>query len=275
MPADLISRAHHCLMIADVDSKLAAVALLHDEWQSGAVPWQEGVHGASAEAAISPPGRPPLPQLVEPRHVPARSPATLAGRAALLHAIAHIEFTAINLALDHLCRFREMPKKYFGDWLSVAADEARHFRMLAAHLSGLGYGYGDFPAHYGLWQMAEKTAHDALARMALIPRTLEARGLDATPEIQKKLEMAGDFQAARLLDTILADEIGHVALGDRWFRYLCAQRGLAPELTYLDLLEEYAAPRVRAPLNVAARLAAGFSAGELELLVQRTDRNSD
>jgi uncharacterized ferritin-like protein (DUF455 family) len=262
MPTDLISRAHACLMMADVDAKTAAVTALHAEWQIGSIAWQ----GDKVLTVSMAPGRPIQPQLVEPRQVPARSPATLAGRAALLHAIAHIEFTAINLALDHLCRFREMPEAYYGDWLGVAADEARHFAMLTAHLSGMGYAYGDFPAHDGLNQMAEKTAHDVLARMAMVPRTLEARGLDATPGIQKKLEIVGDVVAARLLDTILADEIGHVALGDHWFRHLCAQRGLDPEPTYRKLLQEYGAPRLRPPLNIEARLAAGFSADELNKL---------
>jgi uncharacterized ferritin-like protein (DUF455 family) len=264
---DIFSRGRSCLLVADVNVKLAAVASLHDDWQSGLVSLPEEMSATPSETVPLAPGRPARPELVEPRHVTARGPATLAGRAALVHAIAHIEFTAINLALDHLCRFREMPRTYYGDWLAVAADEARHFAMLAAHLSGMGYAYGDFPAHDGLWQMAEKTAHDLLGRMALVPRTLEARGLDATPGVQKKLEVAGDIAAARLLDTILADEIGHVAIGDRWFRHLCAQRGLDPEPTYRKLLVEYDAPRLRPPLNIEARLAAGFSAEELKTLV--------
>jgi uncharacterized ferritin-like protein (DUF455 family) len=263
MSNDLISRAHACLTIAEVHGKTAALTTLYADWQRGVVP----LSGETIATSIGYPGRPLRPQLVEPRLAPARSPNTLLGRAALVHAIAHIEFTAINLALDHLCRFRDMPETYYGDWLAVAADEARHFAMLAAHLSGMGYAYGDFPAHDGLNQMAEKTAHDVLARMALVPRTLEARGLDVTPGMQKKLEMVGDVAAARLLDTILADEIGHVALGDHWFRYLCAQRGLEPEPTYRQLLQDYAAPQLRPPLNIEARLAAGFSIAELDDLL--------
>ena len=197
------------------------------------------------------------------RQLTRRSPGTVQGRAALLHAIAHIEFTAINLALDHLCRFSGLPEAYYAEWLGVAVEEVRHFRLLRAHLRSYGGEYGDFPAHDGLWQMAEKTAGDALARMALVPRNFEARGLDATPAIRQKFAAAGDDAAARILDIVLADEVGHVAIGDRWFRYLCTLRGLPAEDTFRALLAEYGVPRPQGPLNLAARRAAGFSEAEL------------
>ncbi len=185
------------------------------------------------------------------------------GHAALIHALAHIEFTAINLALDAVYRFSGLPAGYYGDWLRVAAEEALHFRLLRDHLRGLGRDYGDFPAHEGLWDMARKTADDPLARMALVPRLMEARGLDVTPGIQDKLRGFGDRSGAAILDIILRDEVGHVAAGDRWFRHLCTERGLAPEPTYRSLIAECSAPRPRRPFNLTARLAAGFSRDEL------------
>jgi uncharacterized ferritin-like protein (DUF455 family) len=161
-----------------------------------------------------------------------------------------------------------MPEQYYADWIGVAAEEAYHFTILRERLQALGHDYGDFPAHAGLWHMAEKTAGDVLARMALVPRLLEARGLDATPPIRNKLEQAGDRESARLLDIILHDEIGHVGLGDIWFRRLCAERNLEPESTYRRLLREFDAPWPQAPFNETARLAAGFTAGELAALAE-------
>ncbi|RZT92495.1 uncharacterized ferritin-like protein (DUF455 family) [Rivibacter subsaxonicus] len=213
------------------------------------------------------PGRPALPRLVPADRVPRRSPFTAEGRAALLHAIAHIEFNAINLALDAVWRFAGMPDDYYRDWLQVAAEEALHFTLLREHLQGsLQRDYGDFGAHDGLWQMCERTAADVLARMALVPRTLEARGLDATPPIQAKLRRAGDLRAVEILDIILRDEIGHVAIGNRWYRHLCELQGLDPLALYPQLVERYAAPRLRPPLNMEARRAAGFSQAELDWL---------
>jgi uncharacterized ferritin-like protein (DUF455 family) len=201
--------------------------------------------------------------------VPQRSPTTEEGRARLLHAIVHIEFSAINLALDHAARFRGLPEQYYADWIGVAADEAYHFSILRERLNSLGYDYGDFPAHAGLWEMAMKTADDPLARMALVPRLLEARGLDATPPIQRRLEQVGDDASARVLDIILRDEIGHVGLGDHWFRQLCTERNLEPESTYRALLRDFKAPRPIAPMNESARLAAGFSPAELAALAEK------
>ena len=212
------------------------------------------------------PGRPALPRLVPAGQVPRRSPFTPAGRAALLHAICHIEFNAINLALDAAWRFAGMPERYYLDWLRVAGEEALHFSLLQAHLQTLGHHYGDFDAHDGLWQMTEATRDDIVARMALVPRTLEARGLDATPPIQAKLRQAGDHAAVAILDIILRDEIGHVAIGNHWYRWLCARDGLDAEALYPALVLRYAAPRLRPPFNRAARLAAGFSARELDWL---------
>ena len=212
------------------------------------------------------PGRPPRPRLVAPADVPRRSPFTPEGRAALLHSVAHIEFNAINLALDAVWRFAGMPEAFYRDWLRVAAEEALHFTLLAGHLATLGRAYGDFDAHDGLWTMAEKTAGDIVARMALVPRTLEARGLDATPPMQARLARAGDARAVEILDVILRDEVGHVAIGNRWYGWLCERDGLDPLAHYAVLAARHGAPRLKPPFNLPARKAAGFSDAEIAAL---------
>lgn len=209
------------------------------------------------------PGRPLRPRLVAPQRVPRRSPFTPAGRAALLHAVAHIEFNAINLALDAVWRFAGLPEAFYRDWLRVAREEALHYTLLAEHLATLGHAYGDFDAHDGLWTMCEKTAGDVLARMALVPRTLEARGLDATPPMQDKLRAAGDLRAVAILDIILRDEVGHVAVGNGWYRWLCEREGLDPVAIHAGLAAKYGAPTLKAPFNLEARRRAGFLEPEL------------
>jgi len=214
------------------------------------------------------PGRPAHPRLVG--HITLKPPSmrTPAGIAALVHSIAHIEFNAINLALDVCWRFPGMPDAFYRDWLRIVQEEARHFTLLRDHLVGLGFDYGDFDAHNALWDMAERTRHDLLARIALVPRTLEARGLDASPAVRAKLVGAGDRRAGEILDVILHDEIGHVLAGNRWFRFLCDLRGLEPVATYAELAARYQAPRLRAPFNLEARRAAGFDEAELAALTQ-------
>jgi uncharacterized ferritin-like protein (DUF455 family) len=212
------------------------------------------------------PGRPALPRLVPPSAVPARSPFTFEGRAALLHAVAHIELNAINVALDAVWRFAGMPIDFYRDWLRVASEEALHFTLLREHLLSLRHDYGSFDAHDGLWTMTQRTALDVTARMALVPRTLEARGLDATPPMQAKLRRAGDLRAVEILDVILRDEVGHVAIGNRWYRWLCARDGHDPVAWYAELALRYHAPRLRPPFNIAARRAAGFTEAEIGLL---------
>ena len=215
---------------------------------------------------IGQPGHPEKPLQVPPQKVPRRRADTLPGRAALIHALAHIEFNAINLALDAAHRFAGMPAAYYADWLGVADEEALHFALLNTHLATLGYAYGDFPAHNGLWDMALKTAHDPLVRMALVPRVLEARGLDAAPLIVDKLRAANDTRMIEILAVIERDEIGHVAIGSRWFAWLCEARGLEPEATFRQLLVDYDAPPLKPPFNLAARRKAGFSEPELAWL---------
>jgi uncharacterized ferritin-like protein (DUF455 family) len=214
------------------------------------------------------PGRPALPLLVPHTQIKQRSLHSVAGRAATIHALAHIELNAIDLALDVCWRFAGMPEAFYRQWLAVAREEALHFELLRDHLAGLGHRYGDFAAHDGLWQMAERTRHDLLARIALVPRTLEARGLDASPPLKAKLVAAGDPRAGQILEIILRDEIGHVAVGNHWFKWLCAQRRLDPLACYRELAELHRAPRPRGPFNLEARRAAGFDDDELLALTQ-------
>jgi uncharacterized ferritin-like protein (DUF455 family) len=216
-----------------------------------------------------PPGRPARPELVHPQQVPKRSPYTPEGHCALIHSIAHIEFNAINLALDAIWRFAGMPENYYHDWLRVAHEEARHFMLLRDHLQRQGHDYGDFVAHDGLWTMCANTRHDVTARMALVPRTLEARGLDATPIIQAKLRKVGTpraLEAVALLDIILCEEEGHVAIGNHWFRWLCARDGLDTAVYYAEAASRYGAPRLKPPFNLEARKRAGFSQAEIDAL---------
>lgn len=261
---ELRTGALTCLLERIPERKLVAVAALSAAWRAGEISVAPDVDPIP-EGPV--PGRPRYPELVPPLAVKHRSMRTVEGRAALVHALAHIEFNAINLALDALWRFGGMPQAYYGDWLQVAAEEALHFGMLSRHLQSLGYAYGDFPAHNSLWDMAEKTAGDVLARIALVPRTLEARGLDASPAVRAKLAQAGDQDAAAILDVILQDEVGHVATGNRWYAWLCAARGLEPVATFRELCRHYKAPPMRGPFNMEARRAAGFSDAELAALV--------
>jgi uncharacterized ferritin-like protein (DUF455 family) len=246
------------LLTADAPAKAAATLAL-----DASLPVDTAA--AIAEPAGIP-ARPARPRLVA--HTTLKPPPlnTPAGVAALVHAIAHIELNAIDLALDICWRFAGMPEAFYRDWLRIAQEEATHFTLLRGHLLTLGFDYGDFDAHNALWEMAERTKHDLLARIALVPRTLEARGLDASPAVKRKLVGAGDRAAGEILDVILRDEIGHVAAGNRWYRFLCEQRGLDPVATYAELAARHQAPRLRAPFNLEARRAAGFSEAELAAL---------
>ncbi|MGM3275985.1 ferritin-like domain-containing protein [Ralstonia sp. 24A2] len=267
LPSDSLRHAAlAALCLTHPASKVDATLRLGERAQNADAPaW--GADEAIAAPATGIPGRPDTPSLVPPSEVPRRRAIdTQHGRAVLLHALAHIEFNAINLALDAVWRFGGMPVAFYQDWMRVAAEEATHFSLLSAHLATLDCRYGDHPAHDGLWQMTEKTAADPLARMALVPRTLEARGLDASPPIRAKLAQAGDMAAAGILDIILRDEIGHVAVGNRWYRWLCERAGLDPLSTYRKLAEQYGAPRLRGPFNLEARRQAGFDDDEIAAL---------
>lgn len=260
------------LQLDNPAAKVLAVAAL---WQRAqGFEWTQ----ATAQQTLAPttllPGRPAQPTLIHPGKVPTRSVHTLAGRAALVHAICHIEFNAINLALDAVWRYAGMPTQFYLDWLRVAFEESTHFDMLNKHLQSMQptepWHYGSFDAHDGLWAMCEKTAHDITARMALVPRTLEARGLDATPLIQDKLRKVGTpdaLQTVDILDVILREEVGHVAIGNHWYKHLCIQQNLEPVAYYGALVTKYDAPKLKPPFNNEARRAAGFSEAELAYLL--------
>lgn len=246
---DPVKKAHSCQRIwsAIVDQTITLKTLKH-----ACVPAQ--------------PGRPAQPELVPPGQVARRRLGSPEGRAALIHAIAHIEFNAINLALDATLRFPQMPAEFYRDWLSVAADEAKHFLLLAERLQQLGYQYGDFSAHNGLWEMAEKTAHDVLIRMALVPRVLEARGLDVTPGMIQRLQSVGDQDTVAILKIILHEEERHVEVGSHWFRYCCERRDMESDATFETLLEQYYQGQIKLPLNEPARRRALFSDSEINML---------
>ncbi|QDL53899.1 ferritin-like domain-containing protein [Rhodoferax aquaticus] len=215
------------------------------------------------------PGLPDTPRIVPPQDVPKRSPFTPLGHASLIHSIAHIEFNAINLALDAVWRFTGMPDAFYVDWAGVAQEEAKHFLLLRAHLQTLGYDYGDFDAHDGLWTICRSTQDDIIARMALVPRTLEARGLDATPLVQNKLRKVGTpsaLEAVAILDLILKEEVGHVAIGNRWYAWLCQRDGHDPLEFHRQAVIAHRAPRPKPPHNLEARQQAGFTAAELQAL---------
>ncbi|MDO1585617.1 ferritin-like domain-containing protein [Rhizobium oryzicola] len=207
------------------------------------------------------PGRPAKPELVPPKAVEKRSLHTLKGRIATLHAIAHIELNAVDLALDIVARYatEPVPHSFFDGWMQVAFEEAKHFRMVRDRLRDLGADYGDMPAHDGLWQAAHSTRNDLTARLAVVPLILEARGLDVTPSLQEKMRETGDMESAAVLDVIYNDEKGHVAIGAKWFRFLCARERKDPAATFRDLVRTNFRGPLKPPFNDLARAEAGLT----------------
>ena len=214
-------------------------------------------------------GLPKTVQLVAPRQVKRRGIQSQEGRNHLMHSIAHIEFNAINLALDAAYRFRNQPAEFYQDWISIANDEARHFCLIQDYLKQNGCEYGDHPCHNGLWEMAVKTDHDIVARMALVPRVLEARGLDVTPKMIERLESVGDKAAVDILKIIYQDEITHVEKGSHWFFYQCQQHNLEPRKTFIKMVETHLHGELKGPFNISARLQAGFDEDEMAYLSKR------
>ena len=246
----------------DPDTKCQLGIEIEKLWSAGDLPLEE-----DGEALALPiPGRPEQPELLSPHKMPKRSVNSDKGRVVLMHAVAHIEFNAINLAWDAVYRFRGMPKSYYDDWISVGLDEARHFQMLNGYLKKRDSFYGEYPAHNGLWDMAVKTDADVLVRMALVPRVLEARGLDVTPGMLAKLKKAGDQEAIGHLNIILEEEINHVRIGTHWYHYCCEQRDLPKRETFVQLINEYMQTGLKGPFNIEARLLAGFDEDELSYL---------
>ena len=267
---DLHAAARACLEAADPEQKLALAAAKAADHAQGRL--RRANETAAADGPALRVGRPARPNLVAPRALAARGLGSVAGRAAFVHAIAHIEFNAINLACDAVWRFRDLPDAFYADWVGVAADEARHFSLLQQRLRELGHDYGDFDAHDGLWDMAERTAHSCLARMALVPRVLEARGLDVTPAMIERLRAVGDPTTASILELILREEIAHVAAGTRWFHWCCEREGMAPRATFIGLLRAHAGNALRRPFNHEARHAAGFDEDEMAEIEAMAER---
>lgn len=260
---DLHAAAKRCLDATEPAEKLR---LTHATWEAFLAGDLQPDTSSPAPDPIAAPGRPAKPVLVNARQLPQRGLGSEEGRAALVHAVAHIEFNAINLAWDAVYRFRGKPAAYYRDWASCAHDESRHFAMLAERLQELGHAYGDFDAHDGLWQMAEKTAHDDTARMALVPRVLEARGLDVTPAMIERLRRLGDTRTVAILEVILREEVAHVAAGTRWYQHCCQRDGIEPIAHFFALIRDYMGVNLRGPFNRPARLEAGFVEAELDRL---------
>ena len=269
--ADPFAAVEAVLLCADPTEKSHGAVALQRAWRAlGAAARAAAlaVDSAATVRSLPSPGRPERPELVAPRALARRGLGSAEGRVALLHSLAHIEFNAINLALDAVYRFRDMPPAYVDDWLRVASDEGEHFLLLHERLGALGSHYGALPAHDGLWDMARRTEHDVLVRMALVPRILEARGLDVAPPMIERLERAGDAPSAAILQRIYTDEITHVEVGNRWFRHLCEARALDGRAVFRDLLRGPNSAYLRGPYNREARLLAGFDAAELALIAE-------
>ena len=258
----LRQRALICLQESDPDKKVQTTYALFDDLQNCRVEIDKDFTAESQ--CLS--GNPQKPELVPAYQLPKRGMGSLEGHAALIHSFAHIEFNAINIAWDAVYRFANMPEQYYRDWAEIAKEEAYHFQLINDYLKTINYEYGSFQAHNDLWEMVKKTAHDVMVRMALVPRVLEARGLDVTPSIISRFKHHGYDKAVEILEIIYRDEIGHVEKGSHWFKYLCEQRGLNPEQTFIELIRSYATDKIRKPFNDVAREQAGFTDFELELL---------
>lgn len=268
MSYNLFDAALYCIKITDPFEKASAARTLYKQWCGDEL----DARSLNEPEPILNPGRPERPRLVDPRRVPKRGFKSRQGLVKLAHAIAHIEFNAINLALDAVYRFRGMPHDFYTDWLRVAAEESSHFKMLAEYLEHNDAQYGDYDAHNGLWEMALKTGHDVMVRMALVPRVLEARGLDVTPAMISKLGKAREQQLVDILKIIHKEEIGHVLIGSRWFNYVCEQRDLSPRIIFTELLDKYMKGAVFGPFDEASRVQAGFTEDEMQHLVQMSKR---
>lgn len=254
--------AEACLSVlqtADARDKAAMARRVAEAWRMGRLTRNSQKHDPWPDR----PARPARPELLSPRDMPRRKINGGAGRKAQLHALAHIELNAIDLAFDIVGRFIDapLPQEFLSDWIKVGADEARHFLMLADRLADFDMHYGDLPAHDGLWQAAYDTRHDLLARLAVVPLVLEARGLDVTPTMMAKFEAAGDTQSALMLNIIYEDEKTHVGAGSKWFTTLCAQQNIDAEHCFHEKVDTYFAGQLKPPFNDAARSEAGLPEG--------------
>ncbi len=261
---NLYTEAKKCFLTQDPDEKLTLSQAVVADWDNGRLEWQDG----DEPIALDFPGRLDRPVLVPPNKVRKRGFKSIQQRASLIHALTHIELTAVNLSWDSVYRYRHMPKAYYDDWINTAREETLHFYALRARLRDMGFEYGDLPAHDELWQMAVRTADDLMARMAIVHRVLEARALDVVPFSEARFRDIGDKQTADALVMIANDEIGHVNAGARWYRYCCEQQQTDPDEMFFRLLEKYLQSTPRGPFNREARLKAGFSLAEMYKLEQ-------
>lgn len=257
--------AGRCLFDSRIDRKLALTHQARQLLDNNSLSLQACGEVLPISATVFP----SKPQLLMPRDMPKRRLDTPEGKAAFFHALAHIEFVAIYLAWDIIYRFRGLPDDFYRDWLMIADEEALHFAMIREHLLTLGADYGDLPAHRGLWSHAEDTADDILARLAVVPRCMEARGLDVTPAMIDKLKAMGDDAGVAILTRIYQDEVGHVERGSYWFNTLARQRGLEPEACYRELILSYYKGKPKGPFNREVRIIAGFSNNEIDWLEER------
>ena len=262
---NIFTIAETCLHHTDISEKLK---LTHHAREL-AMKNQLSFNEAGSVQAITETKFPDKPLLLAPRDMPKRRINSSSGKAAFFHALAHIEFVAIYLAWDILYRFRGLPVEFYQDWLQVADEEAQHFSLIRNHLLEMGCDYGDLPAHSGLWEHAEDTAVGVLARLAIVPRCMEARGLDVTPQMIEKFKKQGDMQSVNLLTRVLEDEVGHVKIGSFWFKTLCQQQGFEHQQKYRELIEKFYNGKPKGPFNRELRIIAGFSNAEIDWLEER------
>jgi uncharacterized ferritin-like protein (DUF455 family) len=268
---NLYHQAKSCFLLSDPDEKLAKTLELVEGWRSGGLEWREG----EKPQKLNQPGRLERPEIVKPRELNRRRTGKVEGRAAMIHAMAHIELTAVNLAWDNIYRYRDMPRAFYDDWVQTAGEESTHFFALRDCMRELGFDYGDFPVHNGLWEMALSTADDLMHRMAIVHRVLEARALDVVPKTIKKFAAMGDAKMVSTLTMIVNDEVGHVNAGTRWFHYRCEQEKLAADETFFSLVKHYLHGPLKGPFNRELRLQAGFSENEIDQLQASVREHSD
>ncbi len=259
---NLYQQAKNCFLSPVPEEKLQLSLQIASEWEAGILDWQEG----ETPLQLDQPGKLDKPVLVELKKIKKRGFNSIQQRASLIHALAHIELTAVNLAWDSIYRYRGLPKKYYDDWVQTGKEESQHFQLLQQSLNNMGYKYGDFPVHNELWQMAVTTADDLMARMAIVHRVLEARALEVIPFSVDKFRDLGDKHTADSLIIIANDEIGHVNAGARWFRYRCEQEKVNSDEMFFKLIKKYLKASPKGPFNYDARLKAGFSQNELQEL---------
>ncbi|WP_241235115.1 ferritin-like domain-containing protein [Amphritea opalescens] len=259
---NLYAQTKEAFLTADPDLKIQLTQQAVSRWNAGELEWLDG----DTPEYLQQPGQPDKPDIVLPSDVNARKFGKEEGRAALIHSLAHIELTAVNLALDAVYRYRDMPQAFYADWMQCAAEEANHFMALRGRLREMGYDYGSFKAHGELWGMAIDTADDMLERMGIVHRALEARALDVIPKAIQRFDQAGDSRMIEILTMIGNEEIGHVSSGTRWYHYQCQQRQLEPNQTFIDLLWKYMKGPLKGPLNHEARLQAGFTEQEMTMI---------